>query len=57
MHAVVFYVIVRPDSDHPLLVYPDRKRAEDIARVNGYRLLMVEAVKDITKWKTVTPRP
>lgn len=44
-HKPPWYIIVRPDNGYPVLVYPDKERAELIAQINGYKVMVVMPVK------------
>ena len=39
--GVEWWVVTRRDNGYPLLVYPDRKTAEEVAQVNGERFVKV----------------
>lgn len=41
-----WYVLVRPDNGYPVLVYPDRERAEMVGKVNRYPIVAVEPCRE-----------
>ncbi len=40
----MWYVIVRKDNGYPLSIYTDKELAEEVARVNGERVVVVTPV-------------
>ena len=40
-----WYVLVRPDNGYPVLIYPEKERAELIASKNGYKVVPVVPMK------------
>jgi hypothetical protein len=38
---VVWYAVVRPDNGYPVLIYPEKERAELVASKNGYEVVAV----------------
>jgi hypothetical protein len=53
MGESTWYVVVRPDNGYPVLVYPEKSRAELVARLNGYRIVPVQPIKS-TEFVSVT---
>jgi len=43
--TTTWYVVTRPDNGYPLTIYPDKDRAEMMARVNGNEVVAVRKVE------------
>ena len=46
-HQPPWYVITRSDNGYPVIVYPDKERAEFVAQANGYKVVAVIPIKQI----------
>ena len=45
MRHTVWYVVTRPDNGYPVLIYPDKSRAEMVASKNDYRVVPVRPIE------------
>lgn len=41
MPSATWYVVTRPDNGYPVLIYPNKSRADMVASKNGYRVVSV----------------